>query len=235
MHLRRSSTSDADSDFIRRIDAVNPWTDGAAYGGTILIDERGVVRSKFFEEQLRERWSLGSILLLEGEPPEGAREIRGEHFVVRTSASSLQAAPQQRITLVLDFAVAPEHHLYAPGPHRYRALNLRLEPHELVRLHDTKYPTPRSYYYKPLKETVPIFEGRFRVTRDLTFEWGRPMYEFLKNPTHAITVEGAIDYQVCTDRLCYPPASEPVSWTIDVTPFDEGRVPEALRRKGAPR
>jgi hypothetical protein len=227
--------SDPESVYIRSLNAVNPRTDGAAFGGTILTDHRGIVRSKYFTEEPRERWSLGTILLIEGEAPEGAREMRADHFVVRAGASSIRAAPQQRITLVLDFAVAPGHHVYAPGAHRYRPLGLRLDAHELVRLHETRYPQSRPFHYQPLNETVPVFVDRFRVTRDVTFEWGRPMYEFLKNPTHAITLTGHIDYQVCTERVCYPPASFPVSWTIDIVPFDEGRVPEAFRRRPASR
>jgi hypothetical protein len=31
-----------------------------------------------------------------------------------------------------------------------------------------------------------------------------------------IVVAGKVTYQACDDRVCYPPESAPVSWTVNV-------------------
>ena len=42
---------------------------------------------------------------------------------------------------------------------------------------------------------------------------------------------GTLEYQVCSDRVCYPPAALPVRWTIKVRPLDRERAPEAIQHK----
>lgn len=39
------------------------------------------------------------------------------------------------------------------------------------------------------------------------------------------------DYHVCSDRVCYPPASLPLRWTITIRPLDSERSPEDLRHR----
>lgn len=226
--------SDSDSALIRRFGALNPQAKGAAFGGTVLVDEKGIVRAKFFEENFRERRSAAGILFLEGELPAGGTEVRTDRFALRLSSTNPEAFPQQRLTLVLDFQMGERLHVYAPGVEGYRALDLRLDSHPLARFYDTHFPPARPYVFEPLKQTVPVFEGRFQVTKDVTLVWSKEMYEFLKGPSPTVVLTGDLGYQVCSDRVCYPPGRLPVKWTIRVLPFDEGRVPEELRRKTGP-
>ena len=78
---------------------------------------------------------------------------------------------------------------------------------------------------------MPIFEGRFRLTQDVTLAGGRDFAELLKGPDPKLEVAGRLEYQVCSDTICYPPASLPVSFTIKVVPLDRERPPEALQHK----
>jgi hypothetical protein len=226
--------SDPSSTLIARLGARNAAADDAAFGGTVLVDERGVVRSKFFEENFRERRSAASILFLEGELPPGGTELRTDHFGLRLSSTNPEAFPQQRLTLVLDLQMGEGRHAYAPEARGYRPLQLRLDPHPFVRPHETSFPKSHPYLFKPLNETVPVFEGRFQVTKDVTLAWSEAVHEFIqRNSPPLVRITGALDYQVCDERICYPPASLPVSWTIKLLPFDDGRVPEELRRPRA--
>jgi DsbC/DsbD-like thiol-disulfide interchange protein len=160
-------------------------------------------------------------------PGSEAGEFRTRAFVLRTSQSNRAAAPGQRITLVLDFEVLPKMHAYAPGAAGYRALELRLEPGSLVTLHETVFPPSRPYHFAPLKETVPVFSGRFRVTRDVSLAGGREMAEALKAPEPRLEIRGTLEYQACSDVVCYPPASVPLSFTVDLLPLDRERSPKA--------
>jgi hypothetical protein len=113
----------------------------------------------------------------------------------------------------------------------YRPLALRLDPQPLATVHDPVYPAPRDYVYAPLRETVPVFEGRFRVLQDITLAGGREVAERLRSGDDTLTINGRLDYQVCSDRSCFPPASLPVSWTLKLVPLDRERSPQALRPK----
>jgi hypothetical protein len=234
-HITFPLLSDRDSAAIRAFKLENPEyppghvAHGVPYPGTFVIDAAGVVQSRFFEKAYAERQTAGSILQSLGGDPVGGEERRTDHFLARASSSNAEAAPGQRITLAVDLALTPGRHAYAPGPHSYRPLTFRLDPHPLVKVHDTVYPPPEPYYFAPLKETVPVFAGRFRLTRDVTLATGKEIAELAASADPTLTLTGAIDYQVCSDVLCYPPASLPLRFTLRVKPLDRERVPEALR------
>ena len=57
------------------------------------------------------------------------------------------------------------------------------------------------------------------------------MAEVLKTPEPAVTITGTLESQVCSDAVCYPPSSLPLSFTIKVRPLDRERPPETLQKK----
>jgi len=207
---------------------------GVPYPGTFVADAAGVVRARFFEKTYVERRTAASYLALAGDTPrEPAEAIRTKAFTLRTSSSNAAAAPGQRLTLVLDFEMEPSLHAYAPGVSGYRPLELRLDPLPLLTFHETAFPPSRPYHFAPLDETVPVFEGRFRVTRDVTVAGGRDqaVTEALKGPDPRLEVTGTLAYQVCSDRVCYPPAAQPLRWTVKLVPLDRERSPEEIQHK----
>ncbi len=207
---------------------------GVPYPGTFVIDAQTIVRSRFFEKTYVERWTAASFLTLAGETPlASANETSTPAFTLRTSSSSSAVVPGQRVTLVLDFAMKPTMHAYAPGIQGYRPLRLRLDAQPLLTVHETAFPASRPYRFAPLDETVPIFEGRFRITQDVTLASGRDFTELLKTSAPTLAVTGMLEYQVCSDTICYAPATLPVHWTIKVLPLDRERSPEAIQHKAA--
>ena len=237
-HIRYPLLSDPGSAVIRRFGVLNPEfpegdsAHGVPFPGTLVSDARGVVRTKFFEKSYAERRTAASFLVLEGESATGvATELRTDHFLLRLSSSNEAVAPGNRVTLVLEFWMGETKHAYAPGVRGYRPLVLRLDEQPTVTFHEPVYPASRDYLYAPLQETVPVFEGRFRVLQDVTLAGGRALEDLLRSPEPKIVITGRLDYQVCSDRVCYPPASVPVSWTLNLVPLDRERSPEALRRR----
>lgn len=229
--------SDPDSAIIRRFGLLNseyPEGDpahGVPYPGTFVVDERGIIRAKFFEEAYANRRTAASMLVLEGAELPPGRETRTDFLTLRTSASNEVVFPGNRVTLVLDLDLKTGLHAYAPGAKGYRALDLRLEPEPLVTYQETVYPPSHPYVFKPLGETVQVFEGGFRLTRDIVFVGGKEMAPLLKSGQHEVTIRGHLDYQVCSDRICHPPATLPVSWTLKVRPLDTERPAEPLRHR----
>jgi hypothetical protein len=229
--------SDPDSAIIRRFGLLNEEyppgqaNHGVPHPGTFVTDERGIIVSKSFEEGYVPRRTAAALLSDEGAAGADAREHRTPYFVLRVGASNRDVRPGFRVALVLDFEMGDGLHAYAPGAASYRPLALRLEPHPLVTVHETVYPPSRSYHFAPLKETVPVFEGRFRLLRDVTFAGGKEMAELLARPDRSVTLTGELDYQVCSASVCRPPGRLPLSWTFRIEPMDRERVPEPLRRR----
>jgi hypothetical protein len=58
-------------------------------------------------------------------------------------------------------------------------------------------------------EKVPVFAKAFRLTQDVTLAKSVKAGD-------TVVVAGTLSYQACDDRVCYPPESAPVSWTIAV-------------------
>jgi len=201
---------------------------GVPYPGTFVTDATGRVTARFFEAAYAKRRTAGSVLALAGDVPRWpGGEVRSRAFILRTSQSNRAAAPGQRLTLVLDFEMLPKMHAYAPGVTSYRALELRLEPDPLVTVHETVFPPSRPYFFAPLEETVPVFEGSFRITRDVSLAGGRDLAEALKASEPRLEIRGTLEYQACSDLVCYPPASLPLSFTVDLLPLDRERSPKA--------
>jgi hypothetical protein len=205
---------------------------GVPYPGTFVLDPKGIVRSRFFEKTYVERRTAASMLALSGETPGvAAREASTPAFDLRASASNAEAAPGQRVTLVLDFEMKPKLHAYAPGVRGYRPLRLVLDPQPLVTVHEPAFPASRPYLFAPLDETVPVFEGRFRITQDLTLGDGRALADLLKTADPRLDVTGRLEYQACSDTVCYAPGVLPLRWTISVVPLDRERSPEAIQHR----
>ena len=216
--------SDADSAIIRRFGLVDRGFKATGdlvgrdipYATTFLTDARGIIQDKFFEQDEANRRTTASILVLQGEPGTGGQEIRADHFTLRTSSSNTVLAPGQRFTLVLDFDLKPKHHTYAPGVKGYKPLELVLDRNPVFEFHETRYPPAGSYYFAPLKETVPVFEGRFRLLKDVTVTLAGAMPRLSGAEEVPVTLTGSLRYQVCSDVVCYPPASMPLRWNLRI-------------------
>jgi len=226
--------SDPGSKVIARFGLLNPAyppgdsAHGVPYPGTFVTDPSGRVTARFFEAAYAKRRTAASFLALAGDvPSHKGSQVSNRAFALRTFQSNRAGAPGQRLTLVLDFEMLPKMHAYAPGVTGYRALELRLDPNPLVTLHETVFPPSLSYHFEPLDETVPVFEGSFRITRDISLAGGRDLAEALKAKEPRLEIRGTLEYQACSDVVCFPPASLPLSFTVDLLPLDRERSPKA--------
>lgn len=233
-HVAFPLLADPSSEVIRRFGLAQD--NGAAYATTFVTDAQGLVRARYTEDSIVFRRTGGSLLVAAGARPDGAQAVPTDHFTLVTSSSNDVVGPGQRFTLVLDFEVEDGHHLYAPGvTGGYRALSVRLgPPPRVLRIDAPRFPEARPYLYRPLNETVPIFEGRFRVTVDVTMNdtnvgWAQ---DRLDDPARYEPVElrGDLGYQVCSHTKCYPPATLPLRFDVRLRPKDERRAPVEMRK-----
>ena len=203
---------------------------GIPFPVTYLLDAKGRVKSKYFEEDYRERYSAANILVREfkGEGVAG-QETEAKHLKLRTSASNAGLYVGSRVTLILDIALPPKMHVYAPGVEGYRPVEWSMAESKSWVVTAPVYPPAKKLRLEAIGETVPVFERTARVTRDLIAGQNAELKPAI-GADGSVTVEGVFLYQACDDKVCYVPESVPLKWVFPVTPLDSVRVPPELRK-----
>ncbi|MBM3737298.1 MAG: peroxiredoxin family protein [Acidobacteria bacterium] len=205
---------------------------GVPFPGTYVVDAKGVVRSKYFEEDYRERVSAGAMLVREFNTISGPRmETRTDHLTLRTSASNATVYTGSRIALIAEIELPKGMHLYAPGVEGgYKPVGWEMDASKSSLALPVSFPPARRMHLKAIKETVPVYENRIRLTRDLVVGQANELGPALKEGR--MTVEGKMLYQACDARVCYTPQVVPLKWTFAIQEPDRTRTPAALRTGG---
>jgi hypothetical protein len=141
------------------------------------------------------------------------RRAAPDHLRIETSASEQVVAPGTRFSLLFDITPAEKIHVYAPGDHSYKVIRVNLQPSGWLIVHPTEYPASEMYDFVPLKERVPVFQKPFRLRQPVEVS-GAPEHRAALAKMNRITIRGTLEYQACDDRLCYPPKSIPLSYTV---------------------
>ena len=194
---------------------------GIAFPGTFILDTQGRVKRRFFEDFYIERNSVSSLLVKLGDKTDAAvagTKISTAHLEITTYPSSSGVAPGDRFSVALDIEPHAKIHVYAPGAKGYRVIALTIEPNPQVRVLPMQYPASEIYFYKPLKERVPVFQKPFRLVQELVLE-GTPQAQQALRGKENVTVKGTLEYQACNDKECFNPVSVPLSWTMTLRPL----------------
>jgi peroxiredoxin len=190
---------------------------GIAFPGTFMLDARGRVTSRFFEDYYVERNTVSSLMLKlgAGDPPVAATQASTAHLDITTYPSDAAVAPGNRFSIVVDVRPRPRIHVYAPGAKDYRVIALRIAPQPYIRLLPAAYPRSEIYFFKPLNERVPVFQKPFRLVQEVVLE-GTADAQASYRGKEAVTLSGTLDYQACDDTICFNPVSLPLSWTVSL-------------------
>ena len=193
---------------------------GMAFPGTFILNRKGNVTSRFFEDFYIERNTVSSVLVRLGAnaAPVAATKISSAHLDLTTYSSDAAIAPGNRFSLVLDIRPGPRIHIYAPGAKGYRVVALTVEPQPNVRVLPVLYPASQIYFYRPLNERVPVFQKPFTLVQEVILE-GTPQAQAALRGKDSLTLSGRLDYQACDDKECFTPTSVPLSWTVALRPL----------------
>jgi hypothetical protein len=118
-------------------------------------------------------------------------------------------------TVVLDLAPAQRMHVYAPTVVDYKPIAFTIKPQPGLIVHNATYPPAEKYFYAPLKQTIDVYQKPFRITQELALDGSAAGRAALKGIS-ALTVQGALTYQACDDKICYPPRTVPLTWTVGI-------------------
>jgi DsbC/DsbD-like thiol-disulfide interchange protein len=139
-------------------------------------------------------------------------------------------AAGQRVALALDIEMKPGMHVYAPGVEGYIPIDWKMKESDSAVAREVSYPLSEKLHLAAIDETVPVYRGHFRLTRDITVGQDAKVRALLDG-SGRFTVEGTLRYQACDDRVCYIPQELPVKWTFQYAEFDRQRVPAELRKR----
>jgi hypothetical protein len=234
--------SDPESEIIRRFGVFNetiPPNDVREYGiphpGTFIVDERGFIRDKFFEEKYIHRLTMATILTQAFVQPPAARSSRHEadHVTVTTTATEDRVRPGNRFTLIIEVAPAPGVHIYAPGAERYGyhplAVTIEAPPYSTV--YPPQFPEAEIMEFPALEESVPVYTRPLRILADVALGSRKELADQVS--AAALVIQGRVAVQACDEAECYAPQEIPVTWELALEPMDTERAPEQLRRDTA--
>ncbi|MEO6214320.1 MAG: hypothetical protein ABIP65_11890, partial [Vicinamibacterales bacterium] len=102
------------------------------------------------------------------------------------------------------------------------AVTLTIQPQPGVVMKAAQFPKSEDYFFKPLKEHIPVYQRPFRIVQDVTIDPTRAGSAALKGVT-TLSVTGTFLYQACDDKVCFIPQSVPLSWTIGIKSLDRER------------
>jgi thiol-disulfide isomerase/thioredoxin len=151
--------------------------------------------------------------LLAEKPPAGLDTTSTPDFAAPTlrprtppQRVSIYAAAQRRSKTAYDLVLSVQPHdrmhVYAPGAKGYTAISLAFAPAPGVKVTPARFPSAEDYYFAPTKEHLPVYQQTFDIIASATV------------PGHVTTLDGALTYQACDDRLCYAPQTLPVTFNL---------------------
>ncbi len=129
------------------------------------------------------------------------------HATILSSPPEVSGKAGAKLALFVDVTPKPNIHVYAPGNEFYIPITVKLNPQADVKAGKLAY--PKSEMATIADERVSVFQKPFRLTQDITVDRAA-------KPGSTVVVGGTVSYQACDDKVCFPPESAPVSWTIAV-------------------
>ncbi|MGH9236884.1 MAG: redoxin domain-containing protein [Vicinamibacterales bacterium] len=204
---------------------------GIPFPGTFMLDRRGRVTARFFEDYYWERNTVSNVMLRVGggSAPVDAIRASTQHLDLTAYPSDATAALGNRFSLVVDVTPKRGMHVYAPGATWYRVVTLNIDARPHLRTTPASYPPSEIYHFKPLNERVPVYKRPFTLRVEVVPEATAEARKALSGKTE-LAITGSLDYQACDDRICYNPVSLPLSWKIVMQANVAGAAPAQSAR-----
>jgi hypothetical protein len=229
--------ADPESKIIASYGVLNPeatgMTKGMALPGYFYIDASGIIREKYFEAKYTNRFTANNVMaeLFPELAEEVSQKVEAPHLSLKLSQSDRAVVPGSRFNLVAQIELPKDVHVYAPGVKGYKPIQLELALSPELELIPPIYPPSTVLYLDAIKEQVPVFEGKFRITSEVKISANPDFMKSLGANGKTITIAGQLHYQACDKTTCYLPTSIPVTWQLQILALDRQRSPEAIRHK----
>ena len=132
-----------------------------------------------------------------------------KHADIAASPADISGAAGAKVVLTVDVQPKPGIHVYAPGTKDFIPITLTVDVSADVKpAGKTVYPATTDTLVV-VDEKVPVFSKHFKMTQGVTLAK-------TAKPGSTVKVDGKINLQACDDKVCYPPETVPVTWTVSV-------------------
>lgn len=108
------------------------------------------------------------------------------------------------MNLAVDVELPQDVHVYAPGVKGYKPIQLELRPSNEFELTPPTYPPSRALYLQAIREEVPAFEAKFRITSDVKISANSDFIKSLGATGRTITINGQLNSLRQDDLLSAP-------------------------------
>ena len=231
--------ADPNSEIIRHFNVLNTeakgMTNGMAYPGFFYVDSSGVIREKYFTPKYTDRLTANNVIskLFPELSAEVTQDIKAPHLQLTLAQSDRSVIPGGRVSVIAEIELPAGVHVYSPGVQGYKPIQLTLQGLPGIELHPVVYPSSKVLYLEAIQEHVPVFEGKFRITQDLTVTPSRTAdaLRSVFSKERTISITGDLQYQACDQTVCYPPTSVPLRWQLQILPLNLRRSPKAIQHK----
>ena len=227
--------ADPKSDIIRSYGLLDKeatgFTQGMAHPGYFYVTPDGVVKEKFFETAYTDRFTASNLILkLFPDLVEGnGRDLAAPHIKLTLFQSDTTVIPGSRFTVEAAVTLPADTHVYAPGVKGYKPIQLLMEESPDIKMPPLQYPEAKVLFLPAIKESVPVYEGTFRLRQDVVISSDRKLLSSAQAKT--IHLRGTLLFQACDSEKCYLPQKMDVSWDVQVLPLETTRSPGAIQHK----
>lgn len=126
------------------------------------------------------------------------------HLSVAADAPAKPVAAGERFALSVRIVPNPGIHVYAPGNPDNIPVSVSVTQQPGLTAEAPKFPKAEDFFFGPTAENLKVFTKPFVVTVPMKVDGGAA-----GKAARDVTVAGAVRYQACDDRVCFPPQSAP--------------------------
>jgi len=186
---------------------------GIPYPGIFFLDEQGIVVDRQFDQSYRVRPAPDVVieeLLAATVAPSVSAEEERSGVRIRAWLGSSTYNNYERLNLHVQLELAPNLHVYAPGaPEGFIPLEITIAPIESMVVEPATLPKPQVLRIEGIDEEYPVYEGTIMATVPFHID----------SDQGAVSLQVAVQYQACTDSMCYPPDEMRLELPIGVRPM----------------
>jgi hypothetical protein len=163
------------------------------------------------------------------------------NIAVTATATNTSVGLGNRIRIAVELKIPKGFHVYSPeAGGEYKGVSWQMDPTDCLEVGKPEYPKPEWKLMSSTNERLPVYEGTVRITREIIVKPAlkatdprlfKLFCDRCLDPASYLKTSGALKFQACDERICYPPQTVHPQWKFQFFRPDRQRSPDALKRE----